>query len=330
MPSSYPFCASKINALETKNITTEKLNRMIEMPDVASAIKILNEVGYGGALAINNENEYEKLLRRELFIVVENMKELTPNEKATNLFLKKFDYHNLKVILKSKFFKKDLNENLFLPNGEFNAEEIAEKLFEDEYSYLNDYMKEAINKIYEHALNNVLSPDVVDLEMDKAMYDDIFNGLKKAKDNMVKLYFEKEVDLINIGIAFRGKLLKLGYNKINKMLIKHTSLDIDFLCKFEEKTFENILEEFKFTEYNDVVKNVVNDINEGKGLVSFERYMDNYLYGIFKENSFDFETIAPMLGYYLGKLNEIKNIRLVLVCLTNGLDKTLIRERLRS
>lgn len=96
------------------------------------------------------------------------------------------------------------------------------------------------------------------------------------------------------------------------------------------KSLENILEEFRFTDYGEVVKNVVNDLNDGKGLVSLERYIDNYLYGLFKENSFDFESISPMLSYYLGKLNEIKNIRIVLVCLTNGLDKTLIRERLRG
>ncbi len=41
-------------------------------------------------------------------------------------------------------------------------------------------------------------------------------------------------------------------------------------------------------------------------------------------------SVAPILGYYLAKLNEIKVIRVVLVCIKNGVPEDQMKKRVRE
>jgi vacuolar-type H+-ATPase subunit C/Vma6 len=43
----------------------------------------------------------------------------------------------------------------------------------------------------------------------------------------------------------------------------------------------------------------------------------------------DMFSAAPIVGYYLGKMNEIKIIRVILVCLKNKVDKDEMKKRIR-
>ena len=41
-------------------------------------------------------------------------------------------------------------------------------------------------------------------------------------------------------------------------------------------------------------------------------------------------AIAPIVGYYLGKLNEIKVLRVVLICIKNKVDVKEMKKRVRE
>ncbi|MBO8424445.1 MAG: V-type ATPase subunit, partial [Firmicutes bacterium] len=57
---------------------------------------------------------------------------------------------------------------------------------------------------------------------------------------------------------------------------------------------------------------------------------DDYLLGIFRKNKAEMFSMAPVMGYYLAKQNEIRVLRIALVCIKNGVDKQEIRKKLRE
>lgn len=330
MPSSYPYASAVVKTLESKLISPEKLSRMIDCESVSEAIKILYEVGFAGGAILENSNDYEKLLKSELKSVIDLINELTPSENLTNCFLKEFDYHNAKVIFKSKVMKKEVDKNLFLPSVFIDVDKMTELIYNDNFRELNPFLAKASNEIYDLMLAEKLTPRDIDLAVEKAFYEDVFSGLRKVFDASVKKYFVMKVDLNNIAIALRAKQADFSEKAIEKMLIGFGSLDLDLLSHFSDMNYDVIIDKMRFTDYGEIVRDVVTNIIDGKGMTDYERKVDELLNQIFAEKSFDSFTICPTLSFYLAKLNEIKNIRIVLVCLNNRLDKELIRERLRG
>ena len=58
--------------------------------------------------------------------------------------------------------------------------------------------------------------------------------------------------------------------------------------------------------------------------------LDNKLIKLIKAQKADMFTPAPILGYYLGKLSEIKVVRTLLTCKKNGVAPEEIRKRIRE
>ena len=62
----------------------------------------------------------------------------------------------------------------------------------------------------------------------------------------------------------------------------------------------------------------------------YETAQDNFLLKVFAERRGDMFSVAPIIGYYLAKLNEIKVIRVVLVCVKNKIPKQEMKKRVRK
>ena len=55
-----------------------------------------------------------------------------------------------------------------------------------------------------------------------------------------------------------------------------------------------------------------------------------YLLNIFATNRGDMFSLAPIVGYYLAKLNEVKVLRVVLVCIKNNVPTEEMKKRVRA
>ena len=69
---------------------------------------------------------------------------------------------------------------------------------------------------------------------------------------------------------------------------------------------------------------------ENGDLSSFETAKDECLLKIFSANKGDMFSVAPVVGYYLGKLNEIKVIKVVLICIKNQVKYEEMKKRVRA
>ena len=97
-----------------------------------------------------------------------------------------------------------------------------------------------------------------------------------------------------------------------------------------EMPLENLKEQFRYSEYKLAVDLAATQKIKGQPLSDFEKLADNVALKMLKQEKYQTEGIIPLMIYVFAKLNEISNVRIVLVGLINGLEKAQIKRKLRE
>ena len=74
--------------------------------------------------------------------------------------------------------------------------------------------------------------------------------------------------------------------------------------------------------------NGLNAMQRTGNISEVEKARDNYLLSLLSSHKYESETIYPVVGYYLAKEREGRAIRLIVTGKRNGLNDSVIRERL--
>ena len=98
-----------VRVLEKRLLTKNRLERMIEAGSPDDVLKQLGETEYSHNMAdIKDSRSYEKILRRETERVFSLVREMSNDSEIVDILSIKYDYHNLKVLLKSKLSERIL------------------------------------------------------------------------------------------------------------------------------------------------------------------------------------------------------------------------------
>ena len=92
--TDYLSVSARIRAMENRLLTRERMDRMIDAADDGEARKVLAECGYpeGGSL--------DQALAAARADVFRDMESAVPDRRLVEIFQLKYDYHNIKAILK--------------------------------------------------------------------------------------------------------------------------------------------------------------------------------------------------------------------------------------
>ena len=94
--TDYLAVSAWLHAMETRLLTPEKVERLLEAASETEARKLLTECGYAEALPLEEAlREHRETLYKELAAAV-------PDPRLIELFQLKYDYHNIKAILKAE------------------------------------------------------------------------------------------------------------------------------------------------------------------------------------------------------------------------------------
>ena len=109
----------RIRYAEKKLLTKQQLQRLADTKSLEDAIKLLNETSYSSEISkLDRPENYEEVLSDVLNKTYRDVTEISPDKSLVEILSCKYDYHNLKVlvkehILKEKFSIDNLNEESF-------------------------------------------------------------------------------------------------------------------------------------------------------------------------------------------------------------------------
>ena len=114
----------RIRVLETRLLDKAKIDRMIDSNSAEEALKVLQETEYGNVMRnVKRAEDYEVILSEELKRVYHELYDISPVKSLVDIMSIKYDYHNIKVILKGMFLKKDFS-HMLIPVGMFEISKL--------------------------------------------------------------------------------------------------------------------------------------------------------------------------------------------------------------
>ena len=320
---------SRIWVLETKLLDKPKVERMIEAPSASEVLRILNETEYANVSSnIKRPEDYEEILTAELKRVYDLVYEISPVKEVVKIMSLKYDYHNVKVLLKAKVLGKDFS-SMLIKLGNIDLQEIKRKIDGDNLKSLNGTIGKGVQeamKVFEETKD----PQKIDIIIDKYMYKELVeikNSLNyKFIDNLVKAM----IDSTNIITLLRIKKQNKGRDFASEVIVEGGAIDSSKLVSLLNESPENIMAKLQSTIYSDLVKEGFEGYIQTESASLLEKLSDNYIMDLMKDSKL--VTFGPekILSYIYAKETEIKIIRIIMVGKLNNIAEEVIRERLRD
>lgn len=329
----YAYAVGKIRALETRLLDKSRFDSLIAARDAEEALRALSDTDYGPFLSeLKGARDFEVALNEELKSVLHLVSDLSRDPELTDIFRLRYDFHNLKVLLKIKYLsdRSPITDHLPLMDAGLIEPGKIRKIIEGEdYKELPEELRTAAEKAIK-SFEETHDAQRIDIILDREMYG-LFS--QRTRDNghpFLREYFQIDLDLINVKNFLRVKELRLGKSFFEEVFLEGGELKKSLFLKSYEESMNNFSSLLSFTPYGMLVSEGIEHWQENRSWSELERLSDNYLLSFLRRARYVVFGLEPVIAYLLARENEIKMIRMVMVGKLNGLPTDLIRGRLRE
>lgn len=327
--NEFVYSSTAVRSLESKLLTSEQLDRMIEAPNLEGAVRILQETIYtDGFSKIDRPEDYEKALSYELKKLYDTMDTISPYQMLIDIIELKYDSHNMKILFKDHIMGTD-NSDIISPLGRIivkDASQVAEQGQRKELDKMLDGL--ATEAVYGYGES--LNPQSVDLTIDKRFYNKLIDFADETDVEMIETYAQDYIDFSNLITLFRMQKQNRDLDYARGVIVASGSIDREEIIDNFNDPVELIVSKYK---NKNIGKRLVKGLAEYEAtgsIAAFEKEFDNHLMDLAKTTKFKSFGPEVIFAYLISREMEIKNIRIILVSKLNGLSPALIRERLRD
>lgn len=319
----------RIRVYETKLLDKSKLDRMIDSNSAGEALKVLQETEYGSFMSnVKRDEDYEIILSEELKRLFNVMYDISPVKSLVDLMSTKYDYHNIKVILKGMFLKEDLSY-LLIHVGTLEVSKLKDSIQNMHLSDLELIMREATEEVMS-SFENTHDPQMVDIILDKYMFKELRRIKNEIKDTFVDKYVVALIDSTNLKTLLRVKKQNKDREFLTSVIIEGGSIDKDKILGMLNDDAQNIATKLVFSDYAEFIKSGIEYYIKTNSVSLLEKLVDNFIMDMMKNAKIIPFGVEPVLAYIYAKETEIKIIRIIMVGKLNNISAEVVRERLRD
>ena len=305
-------------------LTRDRAERMLDAPGFEDCAKLLTDSGYEDMSQMNIKQIEDALAARRAALFRE-LEGLVPDAAALDLFRMKYDYHNIKVLIKSAAMEQE-DSALLSESGRIPRETLL-RCFRDDR--LRD-LPGAIGAAAEEArnlLSRSANPQLSDFLLDKAYFAELQEKAEALNSDFARGYVQILADATNLRSAVR--ILRMGKDigYLREALVPGGSISEERLIS--GIAGEGITSVFAGSALAKAAQLGADAASGGK-LTGFELACDNALNAYLadaKRASFGEECV---LAYIAGQESELTAVRMILTGRLAGVPSDTIRERLRD
>ena len=318
--TDYLAISARVRAMENGLLTRERMEQILEARTDDEAVKILQECGYPELDPTHPEAMDAALsAARE-----ETLSDLTggaPDPRYIDVFKLKYDYHNVKAILKAESMGVS-PDRMLMDMGRIGAAELKEAVQNGELDSLPGRLPAAVAEAKE-ILDTTRDPQLSDIALDRWCYVDMADVAEATGSEFLHGYVKVQIDATNLRALVRT--LRMGKNVefLQGVLIEGGEIAPAAVAEaLASATGGGVMELYGSTRFAKAA--------EAGSMTDFEKLCDDavveYLAGAqlvpFGE--------APLLGYLAARETEYTNLRILLLGRSTGLSADVIRSRLRA
>ena len=332
---SYAYAMGRVRAVERKMLSQGQFDRMIEASSPEDAFRILREAEYGGAGPESQfaARDYERLLDAENERLTAFIKEVSPEPRLLNIFLPRYDYHNIKVFLKAEF-SGAAGDLPISRSGAIDPEKLAGFIRDRDLFNLPAHMaagvQDAIQAYRQSVSAGSPDPQSIDIRLDRAMYAQMLSEASGLQcpfiEHLVRIY----IDLANISAFLRMREMNKSAGFLRGALLPGGSVGHDIFIRFLQDNADGFTGAMLHTPFARLCEDGLKSFKSSGRMTALELGADNYVNAYIKKAKLLPMGLEIIAAYYIARQTELKNVRIAMVGKINGIAQGLIKERLRE
>jgi len=318
--TDFLYATMRVRVNENNLLSSRAIERMVDARTPEEAVKVLADAGYGDVMP-RSFKDVERALGEMRAKVMAFIREISPSEEIYEVFALKYDFHNIKTIIKAAFTGEDA-ERLLSDSSYIPKEKLVSAVNGIDCSDLPEKMTEAIVKAKE-TLAHTRDPQLSDFILDRAYFEMISDAAERSKSEFLKGYVRLLCDIANLRSAVRNMRQCRGADVLSSSLVQGGSISTETFMSynFESGFFGSTLEE---------AAHLGAEAAAGTAsLLEFERELDNAQIRYMRSAKYVAFDERPIIAYIAAREAEAMAVRIIMAGHLEGLAADEIRSRLR-
>lgn len=324
--TDYLALSAYLRALENQLLTKNRMERVLEAPTDAEVEKLLQECGYEH-LDLSTPERMDASLLAARRAMMEDLASQLPDRRFLELFQLKYDYHNLKALLKARLAGVDA-QKILMDLGRVSPETLTAALESGEPDVLPPVLAAAAAEGKE-ILDTTRDAQLMDLALDRWYYRDMAATADAAHSGFLRGYVRIRIDAVNLRALVRT--LRMGKNAdfLRQVLIEGGSIPTEALAECSAQGGSGLAELYASTSFAAAAESGAEALKGGT-LTEFEKSCDDAVCAYLSDAKFIPFGEQPLIAYLAARESEYTNLRILLLGRSMGLAPEVIRSRLRE
>ncbi|MEA3304523.1 MAG: V-type ATPase subunit [Patescibacteria group bacterium] len=321
------FAVGNIRVKETQLINQNIIDRMIGADSIDTAYKILAEMDYSHHMNdVENASDFQQVLDATMKDLKDELQSILTEQEYSVLLWKKYDYHNLKLALKTQLCGAENSESFYSNLGIWTSDEVARIATDPagQSASLSDAVLKA-KELYTQTSN----PIFIDVLLDVGYLKELQLIASQSNNEFVSAIIRIVTDQYNILSFLRLRELgKTESSLVRQVFVNGGSADASAFVSSLHKSFDHFVRTCISGSYSSKIKDVLAEYTKESNLFAVELGLQELLVSHINSSKTIALGIEPVLAFWIGKENNIKILRFILTAKQAGISKETIRERL--
>lgn len=322
--TDFLYISARLRALEGQLLSHERMERMLEARSDEDAAKVLSECGYQG-LEKPTMDALSGALAQARAETFGELAQMSPNADIVDVFRIKYDYHNLKALIKCHKTGKN-PENMLVDAGRYTPETLRRAVEQGETSQLSDDLRRAMETAGE-VLSATGDPQKSDFYLDRACYGEMIALAQRSGSSFLLGYVRLQIDGANLKTVVRCTRMKKDADFLRGALLPGGTVSQESIlsCAVSGSSLSTV-----FTGRLAQAAGVGDTVKKGGRQTEFERLIDNALNDYLQSSRLTSFGDGVLVAFAAAKENEITAARIIMSGRLGGVPTESIRERLRD
>lgn len=323
--TDYLYASARIKALEKNLLTRDRMERMCEARSMEDAFKVLTECGWP-EIASASMSDVEAALahrRSETFALIRSV---APDKRIPDVFLMKYDYHNLKTLLKSEV-TGEKSEPLLIDAGRVPVRQLLAMVRENNFSDMPTAMAKIVVEGRD-LLSRTRDPQLLDFYLDRAQFTEMLETAEAFGSAFLTGYIKLMIDSVNLRSAVRLRRMGKGSETLRFALLPGGNVSIMYL---QHDITPDLIDSVFASSPLSAAASAGAAVLRGEGsLAAMDLASDDALLRYLKRAKYVAFGAETLIGYLAAQESELTAVRIIIAGRLAGLSAEMIIERLRD
>ncbi|MCK5026919.1 MAG: V-type ATPase subunit [Candidatus Pacebacteria bacterium] len=320
MDNNYIYAGTLAKVLEKKLLSENQKELLVGAKSVPEMFKVLHNTYIAPFLSKEDPDSIIDALDKSIVQAKDALKKMSPKPKSLEILWIKYDFYNLKTIVKGKRASLSTEDiiDLCYNCGIYTPQEMLKSFERKTLSFLHNNFEKASAEAMETA--EIFNIDRI---MSRYYFESICDISKNSKDPFVKEFVTLLIDLYNVKAALRVPLIP-GLEE------KHVFIEGGTFKQEDLDTREGSLKQLRkrFGGKGHWSK-ILEDFN-GESYVALEKELDQHEMNFLKEKSLIPFSSASLFSYFKAQKNNAQIIGTILTAKRASMKEKDLRTILRS